>query len=180
MPIPRAFSCVLRRSHSTLWQLLPTMGEIMDEIDRHIIRELQLDGRLSNHELADRVNLSPSPCLRRLRNLEKSGIIKGYTALIDQKAYGLPITVFIRIRLEHHSQESVQTFEEHITRIDEIIDCYLMTGGIDYLLRVIVESLEDYETFIREKIHFIPAIASIDTSFAYGIVKQTRVFARKS
>ncbi len=149
----------------------------MDEKDRRIIRELQLDGRLTNHELAERVSLSPSPCLRRLRNLEKSGTIQGYTALVDQKAYGLPITVFIRIRLETHSQDSVQTFEQHINQIDEILDCYLMTGGIDYLLRVIVKSLEAYEDFIREKIHCIPAVASIDTSFAYGVVKHTRVFA---
>lgn len=149
----------------------------MDKIDRQIVRELQLDGRLSNHELAERVNLSPSPCLRRMRNLEEAGIIKGYTALIDQKAYGLPITVFIRIRLEHHSQDAVRDFEQAISRIDEILDCFLMTGDCDYLLRVIVESLEDYELFIREKIHKIPCIASIDTSFAYGIVKQARVFS---
>ena len=149
----------------------------MDHKDRQIIRELQLDGRLSNHELAERVNLSPSPCLRRLRNLEKSGIIKGYTALIDQKAYGLPITVFIRIRMERHSQTVVQTFEATILDIDEVLDCHLMTGDCDYLLRVVVESLEAYEVFIREKIHRIPAIASIDTSFAYGIVKQARVYA---
>jgi len=152
----------------------------MDSKDRQIIRELQRDGRLSNHELAERVNLSPSPCLRRLRNLEKSGVIQGYTALIDQKAYGLPITVFIRIRLEHHSRQAVQTFEENIANIDEILDCYLMTGGADYLLRVIVESLEAYEHFIRDQIHEIPSIASIDTSFAYGTVKQTRVFARRT
>jgi len=152
----------------------------MDTKDRQIIRELQRDGRLSNHELAERVNLSPSPCLRRLRNLEKSGVIQGYTALIDQKAYGLPITVFIRIRLEHHSRPTVKVFEENIANIDEILDCYLMTGDADYLLRVIVESLEDYEHFIRNKIHKIPSIASIDTSFAYGTVKQTRVFARRT
>ena len=151
----------------------------MDIKDRQIIRELQRDGRLSNHELAERVNLSPSPCLRRLRNLEKSGVIQGYTALIDQKAYGLPVTVFIRIRLEHHSRQAVEVFEDSIARIDEILDCYLMTGDCDYLLRVIVESLEVYENFIREKIHKIPAIASIDTSFAYGVVKQTRVFANR-
>lgn len=149
----------------------------MDTKDRQIIRELQHDGRLTNHELADRVNLSPSPCLRRLRNLENAGVIQGYTALVDQNAYGLPITVFIRIRLEHHSQESVQTFEENIDHIEEILDCYLMTGNADYLLRVVVESLEAYEAFIRQKIHHIPSIASIDTSFAFGIVKQTRVFA---
>jgi len=149
----------------------------LDHKDRQIIRELQLDGRLSNHELAERVNLSPSPCLRRLRNLEKSGIIKGYTALIDQKAYGLPVTVFTRIRLEHHSQTAVQTFEAMVQDMDEVLDCHLMTGDSDYLLRVVVESLEAYEVFIREKIHRIPAIASIDTSFAYGIVKQARVYA---
>ena len=151
--------------------------EDMDAKDQQIIRELQLDGRLTNNELAERVNLSPSPCLRRLRNLEKSGVIQGYTALVDQAAYGLPITVFIRIRLEHHNKEAVQSFERHINRIDEVLDCYLMTGDSDYLLRVIVESLASYEDFIREKIHRIPSIASIDTSFAYGTVKQNRAFA---
>ena len=113
----------------------------MDKKDQQIIRQMQLDGRLSNHDLAQRVNLSPSPCLRRLRNLENSGVIKGYTALIDQKAYGLPITVFIRIRLEHHSQESVRSFEQAIAGIEEVLDCYLMTGDSDYLLRVIARDL---------------------------------------
>ncbi len=150
----------------------------MDLKDQQIIRELQLNGRLTNNELAERVNLSPSPCLRRVRNLERSGIIAGYAALIDQSAYGLPITVFIRIKLEHHNKQAVQTFEKHVGEIDEILDCYLMTGDSDYLLRVIVDSLEAYEAFIRDKIHQIPSIASIGTSFAYGIVKQNRVFAR--
>lgn len=148
----------------------------MDAKDRQIIRELQRNGRLTNQELAERVNLSPSPCLRRLRNLEESGVIQGYCALVDQKAYGLPITVFIRIRLERHTEESVKVFEGRVARIDEILDCFLMTGDSDYLLRVVVESLEAYEVFIRQKIHAIAGIASIDTSFAYGIVKQNRVF----
>ena len=148
----------------------------MDVKDRQIIRELQINGRLTNQELAERVNLSPSPCLRRLRNLEQSGAIQGYTALVDQKAYGLPVTVLIRIRLERHSEETIRTFEGNVARIDEILDCYLMTGDSDYLLRVIVESLEAYEDFIRRKIHSIPGVASIETSFAYGIVKQSRVF----
>jgi DNA-binding Lrp family transcriptional regulator len=150
----------------------------MDLKDQQIIRELQLNGRLTNNELADRVNLSPSPCLRRVRNLERSGVIAGYAALIDQSAYGLPITVFIRIKLEHHNKQAVQVFEKHVGEIDEILDCYLMTGDSDYLLRVIVDSLEAYEAFIREKIHQIPSIASIATSFAYGTIKQNRVFAR--
>ncbi|MBL4908040.1 MAG: Lrp/AsnC family transcriptional regulator [Sneathiella sp.] len=149
----------------------------MDNKDRQIISELQKNGRLTNHELADRVNLSPSPCLRRLRNLENTGVIQGYMAMVDQKAYGLPITVFIRIRLEHHTKETIQIFEQKIEDFDEILDCYLMTGDCDYLLRVLVESLESYEKFIREKIHSIPSIASIDTSFVFGLVKQKRVFA---
>lgn len=148
----------------------------MDDKDRQIIRELQADGRLSNQDLAERVNLSPSPCLRRLRNLEAAGVITGYTALVDQKAFGLPITAFIRIRLERHSEVVVKAFDDHIARVDEVLDCYLLAGGDDYLLRVIVGSLEAYEDFIRRRIHAIPGVASIDTSFAYGVVKQNRVF----
>jgi DNA-binding Lrp family transcriptional regulator len=148
----------------------------MDAKDRQIIRELQKDGRITNQELAERVNLSPSPCLRRLRQLEETGVIAGYTALVDQKAYGLPITVFIRVRLDRHGEAVVKTFEAHVARIDEILDCFLLAGGDDYLLRVIVASLESYEDFIRRKLHAIPGVASIDTSFAYGVVKQTRVF----
>ncbi|HIP22518.1 MAG TPA: Lrp/AsnC family transcriptional regulator [Rhodobacteraceae bacterium] len=147
----------------------------MDEKDQQILRELQKDGRLSNAELAERVNLSPSPCLRRLRMLEKSGVIEGYTAIVNQKAYGLPVTVFIQIRLAHHSTDAARAFERRIQNIDEIIDCHLMTGDTDYLMRVVVESLEAYEAFIRERIHPIPAVASINTSFAYGVVKQNRV-----
>ncbi len=148
----------------------------MDATDRRIIRELQKDGRLSNQELAERVNLSPSPCLRRLRNLETEGVISGYTALVDQKAYGLPITVFIRVRLERHAEETVKGFEDRVGRLDEVLDCYLLAGSDDYLLRIIVASLEAYETFVRRRLHAIPGIASIDTSFAYGRVKQTRVY----
>jgi DNA-binding Lrp family transcriptional regulator len=148
----------------------------MDDKDRQIIRELQRNGRLTNQELAEKVNLSPSPCLRRLRLLEEAGIIQGYTALIDQKSYGLPITVFISVRLAQHSKEGVRDFENRVKRIDQILDCFLMTGDSDYLLRVIVESLEAYEDFIRREIHNIPGIASIETSFAYGTVKQSKVY----
>ncbi|HRD47891.1 MAG TPA: Lrp/AsnC family transcriptional regulator [Caulobacter sp.] len=148
----------------------------MDAKDRQIVRELQKDGRLTNQELAERVNLSPSPCLRRLRNLEEAGVITGYTALVDQKAMGLSVTAFIRIRLERHSDEAVKTFEAKVARIDEVLDCWLLAGGDDYLLRVIIGSLEAYEDFVRRRLHAIAGIASIDTSFAYGVVKSTRVF----
>lgn len=148
----------------------------MDAKDRQIIRALQVNGRLTNQELSEKVNLSPSPCSRRVHALEERGVIAGYTALVNQKAYGLPLTVFIRIRLDQHSKESVARFERGVTEIDEILDCFLMTGVADYLLRVIVADLDAYESFVRNRLHAIPGIASIDTSFAFGIVKQTQVY----
>ncbi|MBB3212697.1 DNA-binding Lrp family transcriptional regulator [Herbaspirillum sp. Sphag1AN] len=150
----------------------------MDDKDRQIIAALQADGRLSNQELSERVNLSPSPCLRRLRMLEESQVIRGYTAIIDEEAYGLPITAFVRVRLQRHSAEGVKDFEAAIQTIDAILDCYVMTGSDDYLLRVVVESLKDYEQFVRSRLHRIAGIASIDTSFAYGVVKRAAVFPK--
>lgn len=148
----------------------------MDAKDRQIIRELQKDGRLTNHELAARVNLSPSPCLRRVRNLEQAKIIKGYTALVDQTAFGLSVTAFVRVRLAQHTTEGVKAFEEAIGRIEEVQDCYLMTGDCDYLLKVVVADLKAYENLVRTRIHRIPGVASMDTGFAYGKVKQTKVY----
>ncbi|MGW8357750.1 Lrp/AsnC family transcriptional regulator [Streptomyces wedmorensis] len=150
----------------------------MDAVDFQIIHELQADGRLSNQDLADRIRLSPSPCLRRVRRLEDSGLIGGYTATVDQVAFGLPITVFVRIRLERHTAEAVNVFEQHVGLIDHIQDCYLMAGSSDYLLRVVIESLEAYEALVRTRIHAIPGIASIESSFAFGSVKQSRVYPR--
>jgi DNA-binding Lrp family transcriptional regulator len=151
----------------------------LDRTDLQILHELQLDARLSNQELAQRVNLSPSPCLRRVRRLEQAGLIRGYTAIVDQRAYGLPITVFIRIALERHDTATVTEFERRVRDIDEIMDCFLMTGSRDYLLRVVAASLEGYERFIRDVIHTIPGIASIDTSFAYGVVKHALALPKR-
>ena len=148
----------------------------MDAKDRQIIRALQKNGRMSNQDLADAVQLSPSPCLRRLRNLEADGIIRGFSAEVDEKAYGLPITVFVRIKLEHHNAGDVQNFERHILNIDEVLECHVLTGVTDYQLRVVVADLNAYEDFIRKRIHPIGGIASIDTSFVYSTVKKTSVF----
>nr|WP_314071818.1 Lrp/AsnC family transcriptional regulator [uncultured Roseococcus sp.] len=150
----------------------------MDEKDRQLIAALQADGRLTNQDLAERINLSPSPCLRRLRMLEEANVIRGYTAIIDEGAYGLPVTAFVRVRLQKHSSDAVAAFEAAIQRVDSILDCYVMTGSDDYLLRVLVESLKDYEQFVRSRLHPIPGIASIDTSFAYGVVKRSPVFPK--
>jgi len=150
----------------------------MDDKDRQIIAVLQDNGRLTNQELSERVNLSPSPCLRRLRALEDAGVIKGYTAVVDETAYGLPITAFVSIRLERHTQAAIAAFERRIGDIDAIVDCYVMTGDADYLLRVLVENLADYETFVRSRLHLIEGIASINTSFAYGTVKRATRFPK--
>jgi DNA-binding Lrp family transcriptional regulator len=150
----------------------------MDSKDRQIIRALQSDGRMTNQDLAEKVNLSPSPCLRRLRNLEKSGVIQGYSVDVDSKAYGLPVTVFVRVQLEKHTEDAVQNFETRIAKTDHVLECYVMTGRADYLLKVIVADLNDYEAFVRRSLHPIGGIASIDTSFAYGVVKKTAVFPK--
>lgn len=148
----------------------------MDEKDLQIIAVLQADGRISNQELSERVNLSPSPCHRRLRLLEERGVIRGYSAIVDEEAIGLPVTAFVRVRLQVHGTQSVTTFEAAIAGIDAVLDCYVMAGNADYLLRVLVASLKDYEIFIRDELHAVPGIASIDTSFSYGHVKKAVVF----
>ena len=147
----------------------------MDSKDRQIVQALQAEGRLTNQDLSEQVNLSPSPCLRRVRLLEEQGVIKGYTALVDQKAWGLPVTVFIRIKLERHGDDAVSAFERAIQDMPQMMDCWLMTGRSDYLLRVIAADLDDYETFVRRELQRVPGIASIDTSFAYGSVKHAQV-----
>ena len=147
----------------------------MNSKDRQIVQALQAEGRLTNQDLSDRVNLSPSPCLRRVRLLEEQNVIKGYTALVDQKAWGLPITIFIRIKLERHGDAAVSKFEKAIQSMPQVMDCWLMTGRSDYLLRMIASDLDDYERFVRRELQRVPGIASIDTSFAYGSVKHAQV-----
>jgi Lrp/AsnC family leucine-responsive transcriptional regulator len=147
----------------------------MDAIDRKIVAALMEDGRLTNQDLSERVGLSPSPCLRRVRNLEASGVIRGYTALIDQERYGLPINVFVSIRLERQTDAALKAFEHGIGRLDEVMECYLMTGNRDYLLRVVSDSLKSYERFVREVLSALPGIASIESSFAFSQLKQRPV-----
>lgn len=150
----------------------------MDSKNIQIIRALQQNARLTNQQLAEAVNLSPSPCLRRVRLLEESGIIQGYTALVDAKAYGLPLTVFIRIKLAEHSEDIIGGFERRVAEVDAIQDCFLLTGDADYLLRVVVTDLDAYERFVRKVLQAIPGIGSIDTSIAYGTVKQSHVLPK--
>lgn len=148
----------------------------MDHIDRKIIRELQNNGRLTNQELSERVNLSPSPCLRRVRNLETDGVLKGYTALVDQEKYGLGLDVFVQVKLERSTEALIETFEDEVNKIDEILECYLITGTSDYLLHIVSQNLKSYEKFMRERMTKIPGIATVETSISFGTVKKKHSF----
>ena len=116
----------------------------LDALDRKILAHLQADGRVSVVNLAAMVGLSPTPCLRRVRNLERNGVISRYVAVLDQRAVGLPVSVFVSIRLEKQKQESLDHFAKAIARWPEVLECYLMTGSRDYWLRVVVPDLEAY------------------------------------
>jgi len=147
----------------------------LDSIDRKILRALQADGKISVGELADRVGLSPSPCARRIRLMENAGVIKGYAAIVDQKKVGLPISAFASIKLERQREEDLDRFEEAVSRWPEVLDCYLMTGQRDYLMRIVAADLEAYERFIKDRLTRLENIASIETSFALGQVKRSEV-----
>ena len=148
----------------------------LDEIDLRILAKLQQDGRMTNQNLSDAVGLSPSPCLRRLRALEAKGVITGYVALIDPEKVGLPVTAFVRVRLDRQDDRHLAEFEEAVTAFPEVMECYLMTGDSDYQLRVLVESLFAFEDFLRNRLTRISGVAEVTTSFALRpIVYKTAV-----
>ena len=122
----------------------------IDKIDQNIIFHLQQDGRLTNFELAEKVGLSASPCLRRVKNLEKKGLISGYTAIIDEVSYGFPITAFVSVRLENQTDQILKSFEISDS-LNGVMDCWLVTGNRDYLLRVVASDLKNMKT-LQEKI----------------------------
>lgn len=138
----------------------------LDAIDLRILSELQQDGRLTNHELANRVGLSPSPCLRRVRTLEAKGIIDRYVALVRPEAAGLGVTAFVRVRLSQQDDRNLEVFEKAISEFPEVMECYLMTGESDYQLRVLVSSLGEFEAFLRHKLTTIQGVSQVTTSFA--------------
>jgi len=143
----------------------------LDAIDLRILAELQEDGSLTNVELARRVHLSPSPCLVRVKALETAGVIQRYVALANPKAVGLGLNVFISISLKEQAKDSLAEFERRIAEHEEVMECYLMTGDSDYLIRVAVRDIAELERFIIEQLTPIPGIEKIRSSFA---LKQVR------
>src|SRR5262245_32560441 len=143
----------------------------LDAIDRKILGHLQTDGRMTMQELADKVGLSVSPCHRRVKLLEERGVISRYVATVDQKALGLHVSVFISIKLARQKEEDLNRFARAISKWDEVLECYLMTGNRDYLLRVVAADLSSYEAFLKNKLTRLDGIASIESSFALSQVK---------
>ena len=137
-----------------------------DPTDRRILEVIQEEARISNTELADRVGLSPSPCWRRVRTLEATGVIERYVTLVNAKAVGLPITVFATVTLEKQVESALGSFEKAVTERPEVMECNLMTGEFDYLLRVVVPDLAAYERFLMDHLTRIKGIASIKSSFS--------------
>jgi len=143
----------------------------MDPIDRRILATLQADGRLANVDLADRVGLSPSPCLRRVKRLEDAGMIAGYRAVLDRKAVGLGLTVFVELKVGKHSRDNAAILQEALLAIPEVVSCHMVSGISDFLAEVVVPDLEAYEKLMTDKILTLPTIVDVRSNFAIRTIK---------
>jgi Lrp/AsnC family leucine-responsive transcriptional regulator len=146
-----------------------------DEIDRKILKQLQENARISNVDLADRVGLSAAPCLRRVRGLEEAGVIRKYVTLLDPAAVSMGVTVFVQISLDLQVENRLDLFERAILKRPEVLECYLMTGDADYLVRVVVPDVAAYERFLKDVLTRVEGVAGIKSSFALKQVKYSTV-----
>lgn len=143
----------------------------LDAIDRRIIETLQADGRLSNVDLAERVGLSPSPCLRRVKRLEREGYIEAYRAMLQRRRIGLGLTVFVGVKIESHANDRAEAFQEAIIAMPEIIACHLVAGEVDYLLEVVVPDLEHYQRYLVGKLLNLSIIREVRSNIAIQTLK---------
>lgn len=143
----------------------------LDAIDRHILAALQRNARLTNVELAEEVGLSPSPCLRRVRNLEEAGVIRGYVAALDRRSVGLGLTIFVGVRVERHDEATNDAFRERVTSLPEVISCHLVSGEADFLLQVVVPDLPAYERLLLGTLLKLPGVRDIRSNFALQTLK---------
>ncbi|VAV93737.1 Transcriptional regulator, AsnC family [hydrothermal vent metagenome] len=146
----------------------------IDEINDRILRELEKDGRISNAELATRVHLSPSACLRRVQEMERIGIIKGYRAVLDRAAMGKSFLAYITVGLSDHSKRSQETFERSMAQANQVRECHNITGTVEYLLRVEVENLAAYKSFHTDVLGTVPAVNAITSYIVMGSPKDDR------
>lgn len=145
-----------------------------DQINEKILRELSRDGRISNLELADRVGLSPSACLRRVQDLEKSGVISGYRAVLDRSKRGIGFVAYITVGLNQHTKEAQESFERAIARAPEVVECHNITGSVEYLLRVEATDLVAYKSFHTDVLGTVPQVNSITSYVVMGSPKDER------
>jgi Lrp/AsnC family leucine-responsive transcriptional regulator len=135
----------------------------LDRIDRQLLSLLERDARMSNAELASRVNLSPTPCLRRLRKLEAAGLIRGYRADLDARALGLNASALVFVNLDKNTKDNAEAFEKALRALPEVMECYVVAGRHDYVLRVVTADLDDYERFIKERLAVVEQVADLES-----------------
>ncbi|WP_425065193.1 Lrp/AsnC family transcriptional regulator [Reyranella sp.] len=145
--------------------------EELDAIDRRILAVLQADGRLSNVDLAEKVGLSPSPCLRRVNRLEREGYVEGYRAMLGRKRIGLGLTVFVGVKIEGHADDRATTFEEEAVGCPEVVACHMVAGDADYLLEVTVPDLDAYQRFLVGKLLNLPLVREVKSTIAIQTLK---------
>lgn len=145
----------------------------LDDTDRRILKVLQKQGRISNAELSEAVNLSPSACHRRVHRLEADGYIKDYVALLDARKMKVPTTVFVEITLSGQADELLEAFEKSVARIPDVLECHLMAGTADYILKVVAENTEDFARIHRQYLARLPGVAQMQSSFALRTVFKT-------
>jgi len=143
----------------------------LDRTDLLLLAELQRGARLTNAELAERVHLSPSACLRRVQRLEREGVIAGYRAEVDPERLGLGLQAFVRVQLRHHEAAAVAAFGEFVNAWDEVVTCHALTGDMDYLLHVVVQDLEHFSRFLLDRLLAQAAVADVNSSFVLRTVK---------
>ncbi len=147
----------------------------LNSYDRQILQQLQRDGRMSNQQLADAIHLSPSPCLRRLRQLEADGYIEGYSAQLNARKLGLTLLAFVQISLDRHTPERFAAFEAALADYPEVLECHLITGQqADYLLKVIVADMDAYQQFLLEKLTRLEGVSGVHSSFVLKSPKRTQ------
>jgi len=149
----------------------------LDRTDLALLAIVQTEGRITNAELADRVRLSPSACLRRLQRLEDNGVIAGYAAQVDPARVGLGLQAFVRVQLAKHDADAITDFSAQVNAWDEVVACHALTGDMDYLLHVVVRDLEHFSRFLLDRLLNGSAVADVNSSFVLRTVKQTRRLA---
>lgn len=149
----------------------------LDATDRRILTVLQKDGRITNAELSERINLSPSACHRRVQRLEEEGYIGSYVALLDARRMGKPTTVFVEITLQSQSDEVLDAFEREVARVPDMLECHLMAGTADYLLKILAQDTEDFARIHRQYLTRLPGVAQMQSSFALRTVFKTTALA---